>query len=214
MRRKLTEKFVTNVEPPKRGRLEINDALEPGLVLRVTENDARSWAARVWTGPDSARRQRRVLLGHPRAIDGQPVLSLAQAREGARSVKQAAAEGRAVVPGDGLKGAQTWGELCEEYITWAADNRRPSTAAEIKRILNSRDLAEWRDRPAASISADDARRLRDAINARDCPDNGNQGRAHHQRPGELGDRRGPASGFASQGHPHVQADGARPRVDR
>src|SRR5262249_16249606 len=112
---------------------------------RVTETDHRSYSVRVRTGPDDKRVQRRVTLGHPRERDEHPVLSLAQARQAARDVKQAAAEGKALVPGDGLKGAQTWRELSEEYITWVAGERRPSTAAEIKRILHSRDLAAWQD---------------------------------------------------------------------
>jgi integrase len=94
------------------------------------------------------------------------VLTLAQARQAARDVKQAALGGRPLVPGDGLKGAQTWGELSEEYITWVRGQRRPSTAAEIKRILHSGDLAGWRDRPAKSIGPDDVRALRDAVHER------------------------------------------------
>jgi integrase len=163
VRKKLTDRVVANEPPPKRGRIEINDTLEPGLVLRITEHDQRSWAVRVWTGPAHARKQRRITIGHPREIDGSPKLTLAEARQAARDVKQAAAEGKALVPGDGVKGAQTWGQLSEEYITWAADNRRPSTAEEIKRIMRSRDLADWRDRPAVRVSAHDVRALRDRV---------------------------------------------------
>jgi integrase len=166
VRKKLTDRVVANEQPPKRGRIEINDTLEPGLVLRITEHDQRSFAVRVWTGPAHARRQRRVTIGHPRETDGSPRLTLAEARAAAKAVKQVAAEGKALVPGDGVKGAQTWGELSEQYITWAASNRRPSTAEEIRRIMNSRDLTEWRDRPAVRISADDVRALRDAVHER------------------------------------------------
>jgi integrase len=166
MRKKLTDKTIANVRPPKKGRLELSDTLEPGLALRITEDDRRSWAVRVWTGPKDKRVQRRVTLGHPRERDGGPVLTLAQARQAARDVKQAAAEGKALVPGDGLKGAQTWGELSEEYITWVKGERRPSTAAEIRRILHSDDLAAWSDRPAKAIGPDDVRALRDAVHER------------------------------------------------
>jgi hypothetical protein len=166
MRTKLTDRFIANVQPPKKGRLEFNDTLEPGHVFSVTEHDHRAFSVRVWTGPKDKRKQRRVLIGHPREIDGSPKLTLAEAREGARSIKQAAAEGRALVPGDGVKGAQTWGQLSEEYITWAAENRRPSTAEEIKRIMRSADLAEWYDRPSVRISADDVRALRDRVHER------------------------------------------------
>jgi integrase len=163
MRRKLTDKAVANVEPPKRGRLEVADTLEPGLTLRVTEKDARSWVVRVWTGPAHARRQRRVLLGHPREIDGAPALTLAQARAAARDVKQAAAEGKALAPGDGVKGAQTWHDLSEAYITAVEGKLRPKTVGEIKRRLRRCDFAEWRNRPAIKITSDDVRTLRDTV---------------------------------------------------
>jgi hypothetical protein len=166
MRTRLTDRFIANAQPPKKGRLEFNDTLEPGHVFSVTEHDHRAFSVRVWTGPKDKRKQRRVLLGHPREIDGSPKLTLAEARQAARDVKQAAAEGRALVPGDGIKGAQTFGQLAEEYIGWAVDNRRPSTAEEIRRIMRSADLKEWRDRPAASISPDDVRRLRDRVHER------------------------------------------------
>ena len=166
MRKKLTDKTVSIVQPPKTGRLELSDTLEPGLALRVTEDDRRSWSVRCWTGPANARKQRRILLGHPRPHDGGPVLSLAQARQAARDVKQAAAEGRALVPGDGLKGAMTWGELSEKYIAAIKPERRPKTVSEIERILRHRDLADWRDRPATAIGPDDMRKLRDQVHER------------------------------------------------
>jgi integrase len=166
MRVKLSDKFVANVKPPKHGRAEYNDSLEASHVFSITSHDHRAFSVRVWVGPADARKQRRVLLGYPREIDGSPKLTLAQARQAARDVKVAAAEGRALVPGDGLKGAQTWGQLSEEYIVWAAENRRPSTAEEITRIMRSTDLAPWRDRPAIKIASDDVRALRDRVHER------------------------------------------------
>jgi integrase len=165
-RLKLTDKKLQNIEPPRKGRLVLSDALERGLDLRVTPDDRRTWSIRCWTGPKEKRAQRRVTLGGARECDGSPVLTLAQARAAARDVKMAANEGRALVPGDGAKGTQTWGQLSEEYIIWAADNRRPSTAEEIKRIMRSSDLAEWRDRPAIKITSDDVRALRDRVHER------------------------------------------------
>jgi site-specific recombinase XerD len=166
MKIKMTDKKIQSLQPPKTGRLALTDALEPGLDLRVTQTDQRTWSIRCWTGPSDKRVQRRVTLGHPRERDGFPVLSLAAARQAARSIKQAAVEGKALVPGDGLKGAQTFGELAEQYITAIKDKRRPKTMGEVERVLRHKDLASWRDRPAAAISPDDARRLRDAIHER------------------------------------------------
>jgi integrase len=162
-RKKLSDKLVQSVQSPKTGRLTLTDTLEAGLDLRVTETDARSWSVRVWTGPADKRVQRRITLGHPRERDGFPVLSLAAARQGARDIKQAAAEGRPLVPGDGLKGAMTWGALTENYLKSIEGKKRPSTVQQLTRILRHDDLAAWRERPAVSITADDVRAVRDHI---------------------------------------------------
>lgn len=130
-RKKLSDKLVQSVQSPKTGRLTLTDTLEAGLDLRVTETDARSWSVRVWTGPADKRVQRRITLGHPRERDGFPVLSLAAARQGARDIKQAAAEGRPLVPGDGLKGAMTWGALTENYLKSIEGKKRPSTVQQL-----------------------------------------------------------------------------------
>jgi integrase len=166
MRRKLTDKLIQSLQPPKHGRLELADTLEPGLALRVTEDDRRSWAVRCWTGPKEKRVQRRVTLGHPRERDGQPVLTLAAARHVARDVKQCAAEGRALKPGDGLKGTQTWGELGEQYLKAIEGERRLETMRQITRILRHDDLATWHDRPAKAIGPDDVRAVRDRVHER------------------------------------------------
>jgi integrase len=167
MRVKLTDKRVQNVKPPRSGRIELTDTLEPQLSLRLTQDDRRTWALRLWTGPADKRVQRRVTLGHPREIDGSPVLSLAEARKAAREVKQLAAEGKSLTPGDAItKGAFTFGKLIDEYLKWAKDNKRPRTVAETERVLRHRDFDSWRDRPAASVNSDDVRALRDAIHER------------------------------------------------
>jgi integrase len=167
MRVKLTDKRVQNAKPPRSGRIELTDTLEPQLSLRITEDDRRTWALRLWTGPADKRVQRRVRLGHPRDLDGSPVLTLAQARKAAREVKQLAAEGKPLAPGDAIsKGAFTFEKLAGKYLEWAKDNKRPRTVDECSRMLRSKDFDAWRDRPAASITADDVRTLRDAITER------------------------------------------------
>ncbi len=163
----LTDKRIASVTAPKTGRSELWDRLTPGLALRVTTNGVRTWSLKVWTGPPDARKQRRVLLGHPRREDGLPVLTLAQARDRAREVKRLAAEGKPLTPtdaaGQGAK-ADTFGNLAADYLKHLAANERPSTVKEARRILEvHRDLAPWRDRPLASITGDDVRALRDRI---------------------------------------------------
>jgi integrase len=166
-RRKFTDKFIVNAKPPKAGRIEWTDTLEPGLAFRITEDGRRTYALRLWTGPADRRVQRRVRLGHPRDLDGSPVLTLAQARKSAREVKQLAAEGKALTPGDAIsKGAFTFEKLAAKYLEWAKDTKRPRTVDECGRMLRSKDFDAWRDRPATSITADDVRALRDRIHER------------------------------------------------
>ena len=135
-------------------------------------------------GPVDNRVQRRVTLGYPRERDGAPTLSLAQARAAAREVRVAAAEGRSLVPGDGIRGAQTFAQLANEYIAWVECQRRPVTVAEIGRVLRHRDLAEWRDRPAVRITTDDVSSPRCDPRAR--AGHGDARPADHQWIGHVG----------------------------
>jgi integrase len=163
---KLTDKRVAGVKPPKAGRSELWDKLEPGLALRVTEKDARTWTLKIWVGPRDARKQRRVNLGYPRSIDGTPVLTLGQARQRAREVKKLAAEGKPLTADDSQNPAKadTFGILVADYLKQLAANERASTVKEARRVLETHaDLAPWRDRPVASIAGAEVRALRDRI---------------------------------------------------
>jgi integrase len=161
----LTDKRVAAVKPLKTGRTELWDKLEPGLSLRVTDKDRRTWTLKLWVGPRDARKQRRVTLGHPRAIDGSPVLTLAHARQKAREVKKLAAEGKPMTP-DVMSQhkADTFKALAADYLSHLAKNERSSTVKEARRVLEThKDLAPWRDRSVAGITGDDVRKLRDKI---------------------------------------------------
>ena len=95
--KRLTQQMVERVAPPTDGRLEINDAACPGLILRVTKTGRRSYSViykvvgeggvnsggRLLTG-----RQHRITLGR------HPFLSLPDAREKARQIVAAADGGR------------------------------------------------------------------------------------------------------------------------
>lgn len=41
---RLTEKNIPKIDPPKQGRIEVADALFPGLTLRITDKGKRTWA--------------------------------------------------------------------------------------------------------------------------------------------------------------------------
>lgn len=156
----LTDKRVQAARPPKSGVLELPDNLIGGLALRITSNDARSWAVRLRVDGEQIRKT----FGYPRDRDGVPVLSLAQARQVAKDLKVAGASGKL-----DRAPAGTWGDLVAEYLKHAEGSQRARTYGETKRILEGKDLAAWKDRPARSITSDDVRRVRDAITERGAP---------------------------------------------
>ena len=80
----LTTQSVARLKPDPHNRLEIADALLPGLYLVIQPSGKKSWAVRYRHGGQS----RKLTLG------GYPVFELAAARERAREALQAVAAGR------------------------------------------------------------------------------------------------------------------------
>jgi len=162
----ITDAKLASVRPPRSGRTELWDQTVPGLSLRVTERDARTWTVMVWVGPANARKQRRIKLGHPRRVDGEPVLSLKEARDMARRVKEQAAEGTLTARGAAgeAAAANTFGAVVSDYLKQLAANERASTVKEATRVLVTHaDLAPWHGKAIEKITAGDVRALRDSI---------------------------------------------------
>jgi integrase len=97
MRKTLTEVAVEKLRPPQKGRVEILDTLVPGLTLRVTEHEVKSWAllyrvaGRGGVGANGLARKgplQRLTLGR------YPLLGLKAARTKARAALELAADGR------------------------------------------------------------------------------------------------------------------------
>ncbi len=84
MAKKLTERFLKVVKPPSAGRLEIADTDVLGLVLRVTDKGAMSWAMRYRPKGLAQRRE---------TIGTYPTVTLAEARARAKEIAAAAARG-------------------------------------------------------------------------------------------------------------------------
>jgi integrase len=128
-------------------RVEIADAVLPGLYLIVQPTGVKSWAVRYRVG----ERTRKLTL------DGRyPVLSLAKAREAARTALESVADGedpaaakRAGAPADDTLAAHM--ALYREKHVSAV---RPGTAANINRELENMQDA-WPGRSLRSISKKD-----------------------------------------------------------
>lgn len=118
----------------------------PGLSLRVTANDVRTWTVFY---RDKHARQKRLSLGRF------PTVSLADARELAREAQLKVAKGGdPVLEKRAARDVLTFGELAEEYIQHHAKPNKKSWA-EDQRQLDSGLLPKWRNRAAVEVTAED-----------------------------------------------------------
>lgn len=91
MKEELTAVRLQAIKPPATGRLDIGDAKQPGLILRVTYNGAYSWCVRYCPKGGS---QKRATIGHYRTSPTTPpLMSLADARSRTKDIVAAAARG-------------------------------------------------------------------------------------------------------------------------
>jgi integrase len=153
---KLTTKTIENLRPGT-ARLEIPDALMPGLYLVLQPSGARSWAVRY----RYAGRTRKHTVGAWPAID------LATARRLAAKALRAVAEGkdpghtksetRAAAP-------DTVGRVVEEFLErHVRRNCRPRTIAERERQFRNHVLPRWRGRLVSDIGKRDVVKLLDEV---------------------------------------------------
>jgi integrase len=145
-RRILAATTLRTLTPPPTGSVDYFDDLTPGLSLRVTANDVRTWTVFY---RDKNGRQKRLTLGRF------PTVSLADARELAREAQLKVAKGGdPVVEKRAARDVLTFGELAKRYIE---DHAKPNKRswAEDQRQLDSSLLPRWRNHPAADIASED-----------------------------------------------------------
>jgi integrase len=157
LRRILNDTTIRSLKPPATGRVDYFDDTTPGLSLRVTSNDVRTWTVFY---RDKNGRQRRLTLGR------YPAVKLVDARELAREAQRTVAHGGDPV---GEKRAArdvvTFGQLAQTYIDGHAKPNKKSWA-EDDRQINASLLPKWKSRPAADISPEDLLALLNAkVNA-------------------------------------------------
>ena len=156
MKAAFTDKYVRSLKPPETGRVEVGDASLPGLVIRITPQNVRSWAVRYKVrGADEP--QRRHTLGI------YPAMSLADARERARAILDAAHGGidllaRERVAQEVKEAART--EAARITLNKVADGYEAYYASKWRESSTEACLVEMRyireafgDRPITSIVA-------------------------------------------------------------
>src|SRR3954469_14164489 len=138
-RRILNAASIRSIKAPAAGRIDYFDDATPGLSLRITANDVRTWTVFY---RDKHARQKRLTLGR------YPAVSLADARELAREAQRSVAKGGdPVVEKRDARDVLTFGELAEAYIENHAKPKKRSWP-EDQRQLNASLLPKWRTRPA------------------------------------------------------------------
>src|SRR6476659_7881341 len=107
-RRIINDTTVRSIKPPTAGSLDYFDDLTPGLSLRVTANDVRTWTVFY---RDKNARQKRLTLGR------YPAVKLVDARELARNAQRSVAHGGdPAVEKRAAREVLTFGKLAQKYI--------------------------------------------------------------------------------------------------
>jgi integrase len=142
----LTDRVVLQAKPGA-ARTEIADAVVPGLYLIVQPTGTKSWAVRYRIGRET---KKFTLRGR------YPVLSLAKAREAARTALESVADGKD--PAGAKQAGTPADETLAAYIALYREKHvstvRPGTAANINRELENMQDA-WPGRSLRSISKKD-----------------------------------------------------------
>lgn len=161
---RLTEKNVAKIEPPKEGRIEVSDALFPGLTLRVSDSGKKTWTLlyRVEGACEGKLKGklRRMTLGP------YPLHDLEAARQKAREALKKAEKG--IDPVDDRRAElaslsnTTFEAVCERFISLYA-KPNVETWPNIARLLRQLAVPVWRNRQIDGIGRAAVHELLDDI---------------------------------------------------
>lgn len=179
-------RYDAGIAPPS-GRMEIEDEVCPGLLLRVTPRGVKSFSViyRV-PGEGGVSVQGRLLAGkqHRITLGSTPPLGLKDAREQARQIIQVATEGRD--PRDErrernlIRHANTFKAVFRRFIDLEI---RPNVQAwtNVDGVLRRHVLQEWSDTPIADIRRSDVHELLDRLIGRGLKGTAREVRKHLSR---------------------------------
>jgi hypothetical protein len=180
LQRRLTEQGIErlNYNPafaPPSGRMEIEDELCPGLVLRVTPRGAKSFSVIYKVpGEGGTNASGRLIVGsqHRITLGSTPPLELKAAREQARKIIQTATEGR------DPRNDRRERNLMRHINKFAATRKRfidleirPNVKAwkGVDSVLRLHVEPKWGDRPIHDIRRSDVHELLDTLVERGKP---------------------------------------------
>lgn len=149
----LTQIFLRSIKAPATGRVDCPDGATPGLCLRVTARDVRTWTLRM---RDGAGNLRRITLGHVTGGQGFPwarkqgEAMRQDVRHNRRDPKLERAEAKKVAKERAERDRLTFGVLVGEWRQLKLRDRTPRYAAEAERALLYAFKLRW-SRPAADL---------------------------------------------------------------
>jgi integrase len=165
MRTVLTEKFIASPSriPPPGQRVDHLDALVPGLALRVTDKDKRSWVLIAYYPRGRKLIRTRKLLGH------WPPMSLAEARNKARiwyallqrgidPAVEEARQKRANID----KAACTFASAARDYLAHM-QRRGMKKVDDTRRLIDRYLISVWGEMAVAEITKRDCRSVVQAL---------------------------------------------------
>ncbi len=169
-KRILSAQSIRGLKPPAAGRVDYFDEQTPGLSLRVTAKDVRTWT---FFYRDKTGRQKRLTLGRFDPIS----MTLADARELARQARSNVSKGGD--PAQEKRDARlvrTFEQLATDYLELHAKPNKRSWK-EDERQLNADLLPKWKHLPLEQIARRDVRDLLDRKVAQGSPIAANRIRA-------------------------------------
>lgn len=170
---KLTSKAVLAAKADPAKRVELWDAVCPGLCLRITSQGAKSWVVRYRTKDG---RQPRMTLGT--AGDNLGDLTLVEARDRASEIRRIARDGgdpaakkRAEAAEAKAQTIRTMQDLADNYFELTANGRyratkrgkKPATIAAEKRLWEFRLKADLGKRQVEAVRRADVRGILESI---------------------------------------------------
>lgn len=151
MAKKLTEAAVERMRGDPKRRIEVPDAMMPGLYLIIQPSGKKSWAVRFrWHGKPSKF-----------TIGPYPAFGLGDARETARKVLNAVQRGEDPRALKRAAEADTCEAVIDEWIKRDQEGNR--SVADVRRLMEREVIPIWRGRPISSITRRDALELIDGI---------------------------------------------------
>jgi len=149
--RRLTDAMIGRIKPPQKGRLEIGDVIERGLVLRITERGTKTFCLYYY---DVRGRHRRFTIGQS------PEVTLAEARERARIARRQIAKGKDPLLEEKRTRKHTINAAADLFLErHVLRHNKERTAAETQRKFEGYILPAWDGRPIASIERRDVAEL-------------------------------------------------------